>query len=56
MDTLDLTYDYLLENNITSEETLKAIIGINGYTLETLNDILYYFTGYRDLEQLQELN
>ena len=50
----DITYDYLVDNNIASEETIKAIIGINGYNMQALNDILYYFTGYNDLEQLEE--
>lgn len=52
MDELDLAYSYLLENNIASEETLRAITGINGYTLETLRDILFYFTGYTDINNL----
>ena len=50
----DITYDYLVDNNIASEETIKAIIGINGYNMQTLNDILYYFTGYNDIGQLEE--
>lgn len=44
-------YDYLIENLGISEETIRCVIGINGYSEETLDDILYYFTGYRDLEQ-----
>ena len=35
----DITYDYLVDNNIASEETIKAIIGINGYNMQALNDI-----------------
>lgn len=47
-------YDYLIENLGVNEETIKCVTGINGYSEETLNDILYYFTGYRDLEQYLE--
>ena len=47
-------YDYLIENLGINEETIKCVIGINGYSEETLNDILYYFSGYRDLEQFLE--
>lgn len=50
----DLIYDYLIDNKIASEETIKAIIGINGYNMQALNDILYYFTGYNNIKQLEE--
>lgn len=51
--TKDQIWDYLLENNIASEQTLETVTNINGYTIETLNDILYSATGYRDIEQLE---
>lgn len=44
-------YDYLIEYLGVNEETIKCITGINGYNEETLDSILYYYTGYRDLEQ-----
>ena len=47
-------YDYLIENLGVNEETIKCITGINGYNEDTLDDVLYYFTGYRDLEQYLE--
>ena len=47
-------YDYLIENLGVNEETIKCVTGINGYSEETLDSILYYFTGYRDLEQYTE--
>ena len=46
--------NYLIENLGVNEETIKCVIGINGYNEETLDSILYYFTGYRDLEQFLE--
>lgn len=51
--TKDQIWDHLLENNIASEQTLETVTNINGYTIETLNDILYSATGYRDIEQLE---
>lgn len=48
-------WDYILENEIASEETLKVITSINGYNIETLNDVLYATTGYHSLEQIEEL-
>lgn len=52
--TLDQMYDYLLENIGVSEETLQVVTCINGYSEETLEDILYAFTGYRSFEQFLE--
>lgn len=53
---IDITklWDYIIENDIASEETLKIITSINGYNIETLNDVLYATTGYRSLEQIKE--
>ena len=49
--SLEQYYDYLIENLGVNEETIKCVTGINGYNEETLDSILYYFTGYRDIEQ-----
>ena len=46
--------NYLINNLGISEETINCITGINGYNEETLDNVLYYFTGYRDLEQYTE--
>ena len=53
MNTSEL-WDYLIDNNIATEETLSIITNINGYTVDTLNDVLYSVTGYRTLEQYLE--
>ena len=44
---------WLLDNGIATDEELSLITGINGLTIETLNDVLYYRTGYRDREQME---
>lgn len=49
--SLEEYYDYLIEYLGVNEETIKCVTGINGYNEKTLDSILYYFTGYRDLEQ-----
>ena len=46
--------NYLINNIGVNEETINCVTSINGYNEDTLNDILYYFTGYRDLEQYLE--
>lgn len=46
--------NYLINNLGISEEVINCITSINGYNKNTFNSILYYFTGYRDLEQYTE--
>lgn len=47
-------YDYLLEMGIASEEELDIVTGINGFSEETLNSVIYYKTAYQDIEQYLE--
>lgn len=47
---INVAYEYMA-NHIAPESLLYCITAINGYNMETLNDVLYYFTGYRSLEQ-----
>lgn len=46
--------NYLIENLEISEEVVNVLTSINGYNESTLDDILYYYTGYRSLEQYLE--
>ena len=48
-------YDNYLINNVgVNEEVISCITSINGYNEDTLDSILYYYTGYRDLKQYTE--
>jgi hypothetical protein len=47
-------WDFLIEYGIASEETLRVVTNINGYNLETLENVLYSETGYRTFEQYKE--
>jgi hypothetical protein len=47
-------WEYIIEHEIATEEELQLITDINGYKEETLNDVLYARTGYRNIEQLIE--
>jgi hypothetical protein len=46
-------WDYLTENGIADEETLYLVTNGWGYTLETLETVLYVRTGYRSFDQLE---
>lgn len=43
-------WDALIEAGV-SEETLQIVTAINGYTVDTLEDVLYASQGYRSFEQ-----
>lgn len=47
-------WDYLKEVVLVSEQTLQVVTDINGYSEETMLDILYAVTGYRSFEQFEE--
>lgn len=47
-------YELIIEYGIASEETLQVVTCINGYSRETLEDVIFAVTGYRTLEQWEE--
>ena len=49
----DEMWDALLLLDI-SEETLKMVTAINGYTTQTMEDILYAAIGLRSFEQVED--
>ena len=46
--------NYLINNLGVNEEVINCITSINGYNENTLDSILYYYTGYRDIKQYTE--
>ena len=48
----ELTWDFILENNITTEDALQLVTNINGYNIDTLNSVIYCQTAYHDIKQL----
>lgn len=45
--------DYLVDTGIATQAEIDLVCNINGYNLESLEDILYCRTGYRSLDQIQ---
>ena len=54
MGTLDGYWNDLVNIGIATEEELQLVTDINGYSKETLDDVLYARTGYRDWEQYMD--
>tara|TARA_Y100001973_G_C5163090_1_gene314629 strand:- start:914 stop:1081 length:168 start_codon:yes stop_codon:yes gene_type:complete len=50
---LNKYYDKLIEYSIATEEEIKLVTDINGWNLETFNDILFSRTGFRTIEQYE---
>lgn len=55
MDYCEELWDYLIYNAYATEDEIQLVVDINGYNKETLDSILYVRSGYRDLEQIKEL-
>ena len=47
-------YNALIDDYGVSEEALQLVTNINGYSLDTLNDVIYALFGFHSLEQLEE--
>jgi hypothetical protein len=47
-------WDFLIEHNLCSEQTLQVATDVGGFTEETMNTIIYSLTGYNTFEQLKE--
>lgn len=54
MNEMTEMWDFLMNEVGVSEETLNVVTDINGYNMETLNDVLYSVTGYHSREQYEE--
>ena len=54
MYNIEYIWDRIVEMEIATDEELSLVTSINGYNEESLNDIIYIRTGYRDIVQLME--
>ena len=51
----DEIYDFIIESSIATKDEVSLVTSINGYNEDSLNSILYSRTGYRDIEQLKDM-
>jgi len=54
--TFNEQYDFLADVIGVHYKALDLAYGLNGTSLETTNDILWYYTGYNDIDQWIECN
>ena len=50
---IECVWELLVDMGIATDEELQLVTSINGYTIDTLNDVIYVRTGYHDIEQLK---
>jgi hypothetical protein len=53
---LEEYWNYLIEAGIATEQELQLVTCIIGYSVETLDKVLYARTGYRSIEQLEGMS
>jgi len=51
---MDVIYDFLNEVVGIEKEALDLTFGLNGFTIETAKDILFWKTGYDDFDEYQK--
>ena len=47
-------FDRIINDGIATESEVNLVTDIVGYSIETLNQIIYVRTGYRNIEQYEE--
>ena len=52
--TKEEIWDYLLECGYATEDELQLVTNINGWSVESMESVIYAKTGYRNLDQLKE--
>ena len=51
---IEKLWDLIVNYELATDSTLRLVTRLNGYTLETMEDVLYALTGYRSYEQFME--
>lgn len=46
--------NWLIDNQICTDDEYILVSNINGHSIQTVNDILYARTGYHSIEQYME--
>lgn len=52
--TIETAWDLLIDLEIATKEELTLITHINGYSMESLDGVVYTRTGFNTVEQLKE--
>lgn len=53
-DEISQIEEFIIQNQIASEEAVRLVTDISGRSLNILNDVLFVKTGYRSIQQIYE--
>ena len=53
-ETMNNAWDTMVALGVATNEELGLAVALCGKTMETLNQVLYIRTGYRNIEQMME--
>ena len=51
---IEKLWDLIVNDELATVQSLQLVTRLNGYTLETMEDVLYALTGYHSYEQFME--
>ena len=51
---MEYSFDWFVEQGFCNEEVINVLCSINGTNETTFSDLLFYYTGYHDIEQYKE--
>jgi len=51
---IEKLWDLIVNYELATEQSLQLVTRLNGYTLETMEDVLYALTGYHSCDQFME--
>lgn len=49
-----MLWDFIVDNNIATEDEVRLVTNINGWNEETMTDIIFVKTGLRSYEQCKD--
>lgn len=49
-----MLWDFIVDNNIATEDEVRLVTNINGWNEETMTDIIFAKTGLRSYEQCKD--
>ena len=49
-------WDFIMDYGLATREEIMLVVSINGYSIETLNSIIFSRSAYRDMEQFLTYN
>lgn len=51
-DPVEEVSSFIIDNGIATLDEVQLVTGINGWTVKSLDDIIFYKTGFHSVEQL----